>query len=336
MPRSPITIANSRVRRWARGLEPALARRMLAAWDSVRLVMPVGEIERLLAQGASPERIVSVIAGDAFFDRVFAPVGSELSKGTISAAERLATLMPTVALREGVGSGVNLLNPRVIDGLAALNGRVLGRLKTGAREAFIEHMQAGLEQGQGTRSIARGLRSIVGLAPNQADAVRNFERLLREGDREALTRAWRDRRFDGTLRKALGRGGKGLSDKQINNMVAAYRRKAIASNAATQSRSAALDAYRTGQKLSWEDAFDKDLAERKLMTKTWWTVGDDRVREEHDELHGERVPFDEPFSNGEDIPGEASYSCRCGAEYKQVESVAEAQKFLLGRGALAA
>jgi uncharacterized protein with gpF-like domain len=34
-------------------------------------------------------------------------------------------------------------------------------------------------------------------------------------------------------------------------------------------------------------------------------------REEHIPLHGETVPFDSPYSNGQMIPGETDYNCAC-------------------------
>lgn len=306
--------AQRRLRRWALTLEPEISAAMLRAWEIIRRTLPENEIAAILLSG-SPERVVSAIANDEAMALAFTPVSAVLEKGTLVAAERAAALMPTVALRDGVGSGVQLLNPRVLEGLNTINTRALGRLQGGLRDSFLAHMRVGLEEGKGAAAIARSLRDVVGLAPNQEAAVRNFEAMLRSGDREALTRTLRDRRFDPTLRKALGRGGKGLSDDQITRMVARYRSRSIASNAATQARSAALDSYRMGQRLSWEDAFDKGLAKRERTFKIWRTVGDERVRDEHVDLEGERVPFDEPFSNGEMVPGDASYNCRCGATY---------------------
>lgn len=43
----------------------------------------------------------------------------------------------------------------------------------------------------------------------------------------------------------------------------------------------------------------------------WKTSGDSRVRDEHDDLNGERFAWDSPPAEG--IPGEA-INCRCGAE----------------------
>jgi hypothetical protein len=46
------------------------------------------------------------------------------------------------------------------------------------------------------------------------------------------------------------------------------------------------------------------------VEKEWVTQGDDRVRDEHAAMEGERVPRDDNFSNGLDYPSEPN--CRCG------------------------
>ncbi len=46
-----------------------------------------------------------------------------------------------------------------------------------------------------------------------------------------------------------------------------------------------------------------------MPTKIWVTVGDERVRPEHEEIDGEEVPIDGVFSNGLETPSEPN--CRC-------------------------
>jgi uncharacterized protein with gpF-like domain len=61
------------------------------------------------------------------------------------------------------------------------------------------------------------------------------------------------------------------------------------------------------------------------MDKTWCTVGDNRVRETHEEVDGETIPIEEPFVVGGvemmmprdpevDAPEETD-GCRCWLEY---------------------
>lgn len=53
----------------------------------------------------------------------------------------------------------------------------------------------------------------------------------------------------------------------------------------------------------------------RSFTKEWSTVGDDRVRDEHVDLEGEKVDIDEEFSNGLQYPSEPN--CRCTLLYDE-------------------
>jgi SPP1 gp7 family putative phage head morphogenesis protein len=203
----------------------------------------------------------------------------------------------------------NVLAPNVVDGIRALDSRVLANLKDEIRETVRAYVEQGLRDGQSPAAIARGLRDVIGLAPNQLDAVNNFRRMLEEGDREALTRLLRDRRFDAQLEKAFA--GDGLSSAQIDKMTDAYRKRMVAFNAETNTRTAALDAQKLANHLSWEEAVASGRIDGGALFKRWATVRDDRVRPEHQAMEGEVVKWDEYYSNGQMVPGESDYNCRC-------------------------
>jgi hypothetical protein len=118
-----------------------------------------------------------------------------------------------------------------------------------------------------------------------------------------------------------GGGGtvSGLSEAQIDTMTAAYQRKMVAFNADTHAQTAVRDALKEGQRLSWQQAVDKGLIDGGRLRKQWAAVagpgGDGRNRPEHLAMHGETVPADQPFSNGEMTPGADSWNCRCVALY---------------------
>jgi SPP1 gp7 family putative phage head morphogenesis protein len=48
-----------------------------------------------------------------------------------------------------------------------------------------------------------------------------------------------------------------------------------------------------------------------IETKKWTTVGDERVRPEHQILDGEEVPINGKFSNGLEYPNEVNCRCQC-------------------------
>lgn len=65
------------------------------------------------------------------------------------------------------------------------------------------------------------------------------------------------------------------------------------------------------------DGYDKLAAMGVDMKKEWMSTLDGRTRDSHRELDGERVPYNEPFSNGLQFPGDPQgagrevWNCRC-------------------------
>ena len=80
----------------------------------------------------------------------------------------------------------------------------------------------------------------------------------------------------------------------------------IAFNAETHARSAALDINRLAQRMSWEDAAAQGIVDRTRLMRMRIGVNDSRERPEHVAINNEVVAFDEPYSNGEMVPGDNS------------------------------
>jgi hypothetical protein len=91
-------------------------------------------------------------------------------------------------------------------------------------------------------------------------------------------------------------------------MIDAMRRKTLAFQTETVARTAALDAQKLAQRLSWEDAIAKGIVERDELEKTWVGVMDDRERATHVAMEKVTVGFDEPFvlpdGKRQQIPGD--------------------------------
>lgn len=65
-------------------------------------------------------------------------------------------------------------------------------------------------------------------------------------------------------------------------------------------------------------------------TKTWWTVGDKRVRKEHAAIHGMTITIDDEFSlkagkktYTQEFPAQKDVNCRCWLEYGFTKQVAD-------------
>jgi len=300
----------NRLRRRASRVSAEMARRELAAYDMVRRLLSEAELVRAIESGQL-DRLLLEVLNDENLDPAFAKLRVRVDMMVAESVKGEAMQLPAWLKPRTFG----VFNPLVIQAATILDTRVVNGLKNEIRETVMQEARWGLEAGESPKVTARRIRSTVGLAPNQSRAVENFRRMLTEGDGELFTRALRDRRFDGTIRKAFA--GNGLTQAQIDKMVDAYRRRFIAFNAETHARTLALDANKQAQRLAWEDAIARGVVSADQLVRTWLAVGgphgDGRNRAEHLALHGTEVGFREPFPNGEMEPGESTYNCRCVA-----------------------
>ena len=291
-----------RLRNRANRLSPELARRELAAYELIRDMLSERELVRAIESGRLDRLIWEVLSDDSL-DGSFARLRNRIDVALLESTRSEAMHGLPSALRPNV---FGVLNPLVVEAANILDTRVIDGLKDEVRETVRQAATRGLEQGVGPRTVARRIREAVGLAPNHEQAVANFRAALERGDvSKALGYKLRDRRFDGTVKRG------GLTRGQVDKMVAAYRRRFIAHNAETHARTLALDAQKLAQRLSWEDAIARGIVDPNMLTKTWVTVGDDRVRPEHVAMNGTQVGWGETWPNGEDVPGDSTYNCRC-------------------------
>lgn len=216
--------------------------------------------------------------------------------------------------RAAVRIGFDAIDDRVLNAIRTYERKTVIRLTEDAQASVRQALEAGLREGVNPRDMARNIRGALGLTPRQEQAVRNFRRMLEEGDREVLTRALRDRRYDRTIRAALEKG-KPLTAEQVEKMTAAYRQRFIAHHAEDVARTASLDAMKEGQRLSWEQAIADGRVREGDLEETWHTKMDGRERPAHHEMHlktkGFRELWDVPGVGPQRYPGESEYNCRC-------------------------
>jgi uncharacterized protein with gpF-like domain len=295
-----------RVQQRAARLQPDLSREIIRGFRELRSLIGETGLLNVLEAGAV-DRIIQEALNPTTLKTAFQPLRERIVDGVRQAAKAHGREMPAQLRTASVG--FDILNPKIVSAIGELDTRVMQTLGDSVRETVRQIVTRGIEEGQGPRAIARDLRDRLALAPNQEAAVANFQRMLEEGDTEALTRALRDRRFDGSVKKAFA--GDGLSESQIGRMVESYRRRMEAFNAETIARTAALDAQRLGQHLTWQAAGDRGDVNIALVQKTWRGVLDSRERPSHVAMEGQVVGFDDTFSNGQTLPGDDEYNCRC-------------------------
>jgi hypothetical protein len=192
-------------------------------------------------------------------------------------------------------------------------------------DALREMVGERLAAGANARKLAREVRSVVGLHPNQVRTVGNVRRDLTNLSAEYFTRTLRDRRFDGLVRRAID-DGKPLSITDIDRITQRYAERALRHRADVIARTESLNALRAGRDEGVRQAIEQGAASEAV--KEWSASGDDRVREMHAEMDGVQVGIDEPFEmpNGDLMmyAGDSSLgagpenviSCRCTISYR--------------------
>lgn len=317
-----------RLHRRAARLQPELARRLFAAYAVIERALTESELADAVTDGTL-ERLVEDILSDRAVDAAMASLRARIDQDAMDAGRDWTQEMPS----RFANAVFDVLDPVIRQAIRDLDTRVIRELRDEIRESVREAVRLGIEAGKGPRAVAVRVRDSIGLSPSQARWVANFRAELESGDRAALRRMLGRgvlRRPDGSrLGNRFHAGGEGLSGRdlrildrilgtdqqlrpdQIERMVKAYRKRLIAFNAETHTRSIALDTHRLGQRLSWQSAINQGIVDVTRLRRTWVDSHDSRVRPEHHRLNGTTVRWNEPYPNGEMIPGQSTYNCRC-------------------------
>jgi hypothetical protein len=204
--------------------------------------------------------------------------------------------------------------------------RFVREISLDQRNTLTNIVTRGIRNGINPRKVAEELRQSIGLTQRQEDAVHNFERLLRSGDRDALVRELRDRRFDGSVERAI-EAGRPLTERQIQAMVARYRQRYLSYRAEVIARTEALQAVHRGSGEMYQQAIESGEISSGAIRRTWRTAGGVdrrgrlRTRHSHRPMNGQLRLWGEPFMSGHgnalrypgdlDAPARETIQCRC-------------------------
>jgi hypothetical protein len=252
--------------------------------------------------------------------RAGADMGARLSNTTSNLFQLSADRM-AVFFKEGVQINVDfdITNVRAVRFLRQeklrLQGEITRKLTRAVRRALVEGTEAGLNP----IAQARGFRSVLGLTETQDAAVKNFERLLREGSSEALNRELRDHRFDGSIRRAID--GDPLTSEQIDRMTRRYRERFVKERSETIARTESLRAANAGRHEMIQQAVEAGKIDPDRLTQQWFTQLDERERKSHRFMNEQKRGFGEAFTSGAGFalmfpgdptaPAAETIRCRC-------------------------
>jgi uncharacterized protein with gpF-like domain len=263
------------------------------------------------------------------------PFGKVLSELMLAAGtNEVATLKPKIERElkrvapKGlptpvVGIEFEIANPRAAAILQARTQNFIREINEAQRTVINQILTDAQLQGghpRGFKGLAEEIHSNIGLTARQQRAVANYEKLLRAGSKEALQRDLRDRRFDGTVRRA---DEKPLTEEQINRMVSAYRSKYERYRADTIARTESHAAVNQARQEALQQSMEQSGIDADEVTLVWRATKDKRTRDQHSLEGGQKVKFGQPFvmADGSRLmhpgdrslgaPGSQVIGCRC-------------------------
>lgn len=246
--------------------------------------------------------------------------------GSITSVFQDSATAEVVALVQQIGGPLPITisfdptNPRAAALMRAERLEFIREFSDEQRTVVRDAIASGLQSGEGPRQIAADFRASVGLTQSQLDTVANYRRLLEQGSADALDRALRDRRFDGSVQRAAD-GGKPLSADQIAKMVERYRQRMLAYRTENIARTEAGRALSLGRDEAMQQNIDSGTISAELVDQKWGTIIDGRERFSHETMNGQVVPWGQPFISGAgnrlrfphdpQAPADEIIGCRC-------------------------
>lgn len=300
----------SRIERLVEQQERRFRSVFLQAIELIKNSRTLDEIADLLERGRLEDALSAVDDAARLLGTAY---GAALSAAATDTAQFLTNNALTVAV------GFDVTNQRAVDAIQRNSLRLISGFSQGQRQTIRQAMSRGIAQGLNPRELARLFRDTVGLTPLQESAVANYEAMLRNGNRDALRRELRDRRFDSTVNRAF-RDRQPLSDDQVSRMVGAYRSRYIRYRAEVIGRTEGLRSAHEGVEEMYNQAIDSGQILPEEILQRWNTTQDGRQRDSHDSLNGQERAWGEAWQADEgelrypgdpNAPPSETAQCRC-------------------------
>jgi hypothetical protein len=257
--------------------------------------------------------------------------GSITSVFQDSATAEVVALVQQVAGPLPISISFDPTNPRAAALMRAERLEFIREFSDEQRTVVRDAIASGLQSGEGPRQIAADFRASVGLTQSQLDTVANYRRLLEQGSADALDRALRDRRFDGSVQRAAD-GGKPLSADQIDKMVERYRQRMLAYRTENIARTEAGRALSLGRDEAMQQNIDSGAINAEQVEQQWNGIDDGRERPWHVSMNGQKQPWGKPFIDGKGnriryphdplCPADTIIGCRCSKTFRILKSKA--------------
>lgn len=270
----------------------------------------------------SLEEIVALVNSGRIFEamELIEDVGPGLNAAITTAYITAGASVAEALRRDGALPLIQFdtLSTRGVIQLQESQARLVRELTAQQSSALQIALQSGIGQGLTPQEIARNVRGAIGLTGVQAQAAANYRRSLTNLSADALSRALRDTRSDGVVRRAIA-AQRPLTPAQIDGMVERYERNMLVHRAKVIGKTEALAAVNAGEAEMWAQATDRGL-DSSLVEQQWFALFRN-TRDSHAAMDGQTRPLGEPFMSGNGVqlryPGDSSApvnevaNCQC-------------------------
>lgn len=322
-------------------LTPAMEKAFRAAVDDIRSEIVLAEVVAKLEQ----RDIEGAITALHIDPEAFRPLSEALRQAFNQGGSIVAQNLPKISSPEGARvvvrwDGENQRAEQIIRTKAA---QLVTLVTEDTKEMIRERIAAGYEQGQGPRAIATSIAGridkvtgkrvggVIGMTAPQGRAVEKARVALSTGDIEGmkayLDLSKRDKRFDARVRKAI-EAGKPVDKETLDTITTKLTAAYIDLRGQTIARTETMMAVSASQHEAFQQALDKAGRDTSLVTRTWRSAGDRRVRHTHMVMNGQKVvgmdlAFQSPSGAMLRYPGDTSLGagaaevigCRCLCVY---------------------
>lgn len=196
-------------------------------------------------------------------------------------------------------------------------------------------VEIGRGRGWSDADIAEDVRSSIGLNLQQVDYVDSYRDALEGGDfRDAIDRAMGDGRYDAVLERADDLDLE-IAPDRIDAMVDAYRDDWVDYRGDFIANMEGQSATFAGIEESIDQADDSGDIEAGLVSRTWVTKHDPKVRSSHRAMDGQERAPGELFMTGagvelrypgdEEVDASETANCRCELTYEYASPAAKSR-----------
>ena len=299
--------------------ERAIILAYLLAVKNIKSTVDVAELEAIITQGLPLETMTALQQGELL---------SELTAVKNSIIDTYTTTGNALAKKLDIaGVYFNQVNPELVKIVDTWTNELI----TNETQAIIESISKAVKDGSiagiNPRVTATNIVNNIGLTTPQQTALANYEKNLRDGSRQALNRALRDKRYDSSVLNSI-KNKVDLTDEKIEKMVERYRQRMLKYRAETIARTESLRMVNMANQHLYENAIAEGRIGRNDYKKFWLPKADGRTRHAHLSLpsmnkDGRQInePFKSIYGNimyphDPSAPAKNTVNCRCVTIYR--------------------